>query len=69
MLTRSLAAHGPVTSTPAVRKGPGAKSPPKALTKCDAKVNVHDGVAVRNVTISNTENYYDMLARIATIMK
>ena len=56
-------------STPAIRKERGAKPPPKATTKCEAKVNVHDGVGVRNVTVSISENYYNMLARIATIMK
>lgn len=74
---------GPVTSTPAIAKkckqANGRTKAVKATTTPTAsiigvgdfstKVGVHDGVGLRNVTICDSDEYLDMLEKIAMVMK
>lgn len=70
---------GPVTSTPYVRKRPAVASqqPPvkskpkgrKTVGDYDVKVSVHDGIAMRSVSISTKDALLDLLEKIAELMK
>ncbi|KLO05822.1 hypothetical protein SCHPADRAFT_946603 [Schizopora paradoxa] len=57
-----------LASTPFPRR----RVPPKgrkAVGKLDIKVQVHDGVALRNVNISSKDGLYELLEKIANAMK
>ena len=56
-----------LTSTPYVRRT--APKGRKALGRLDVKVQVHDGVAMRNVNISSKDGLYELLEKIANAMK
>ncbi len=58
---------GPVTSTPFVRK-----SKPMGRTsvgKLKLKINVFDGLALRPVTITTEDTVFDLLEKVAIVLK
>ncbi|KLO04689.1 hypothetical protein SCHPADRAFT_896835 [Schizopora paradoxa] len=60
----------PITSTPAVRKKQKVElKGRKAIAPRDVKVQVHDGLALRSVTIATADSLFDTLEKIAGAMK
>lgn len=58
----------PLTLTPYARK-PAAAKGRATMRGMKVKVNVHDCVALRSLTISTSEPYLEVLERVAMVMK
>lgn len=67
--TRIASTLGPITSTPFPRKQAASMQGRKVNGECKAKVQVHDGSAFREITITSTESLLDVLDKVSKAIK
>ena len=69
LLTRQIALDLPITSTPFVRKPKSVVKGCSKVGKVEAKVSVHDGIAMRFLIIKSSDSLFSVWERIAAAMK